>query len=210
MAIVLPCPMTVHAYAAAGRELEFPRPDCPSCSQAMSFWGFYSRPVRVGEEIRVLVRRARCARCATSHALLPDFVLLGRLDGLEVVGSALEQIAAGAGTRQVAGHTGVPHTTVRGWRRRFAARAGMLTAGFLAATVALGDLVPRLVAGAMAGAGIRTVSGHDEEQGSSGGLRVRRPEVLSLDPRASSSSGTEEDLHGSAVGGVGLLGARRV
>ena len=51
MAIVLPCTMTVHAYAAARRDVEVPRPDCPTCSAPMSFWGYYSRPVRVGEEL---------------------------------------------------------------------------------------------------------------------------------------------------------------
>lgn len=152
MAIVLPCSMTVHAYAAAGRKLEVPRPDCPSCSATMSFWGYYERPVRVGEEIRVLVRRARCANCAVSHALVPDFALPGRLDGVEVIGAAIEEMAAGAGARQAALRASVPHTTVRGWRRRFVARAVMLATGLLAATVALGDLVPRVSAGAMASA----------------------------------------------------------
>jgi hypothetical protein len=152
MAIVLPCSMTVHAYAAAGRDLEVPRPCCPSCSQAMSFWGYYSRPVRVDEEIRVLVRRARCASCAVSHALVPDFVLPGRLDAVEVIGVAIEEMAAGAGARPVARRAGLPHTTVRDWHRRFRARAAMLTTGFLAATVALGDLVPRVGDGVMASA----------------------------------------------------------
>jgi hypothetical protein len=32
MAIVWPCPLAVDAYAAAGRDLGFPRPDCPSCA----------------------------------------------------------------------------------------------------------------------------------------------------------------------------------
>ena len=152
MAIVLPCSMTVHAYAAAGRDLEVPRPCCPSCSQAMSFWGYYSRPVRVDEEIRVLVRRARCASCAVSHALVPDFVLPGRLDAVEVIGVAIEEMAAGAGARPVARRAGLPHTTVWDWHRRFRARAAMLTTGFLAATVALGDLVPRVGDGVMASA----------------------------------------------------------
>ena len=152
MAIVLPCSMTVHAYAAAGRDLEVPRPCCPSCSASMSFWGYYSRPVRVDEEIRVLVRRARCASCAVSHALVPDFVLPGRLDAVEVIGAAIDEMAAGAGARPVARRAGLPHTTVRDWQRRFRARAAMLTTGFLAATVALGDLVPRVSPGAMASA----------------------------------------------------------
>src|SRR5260370_500437 len=32
MAIVWPCPLTIDAYADAGRAAEVPRPDCPSCA----------------------------------------------------------------------------------------------------------------------------------------------------------------------------------
>ena len=147
MAIVWPCTMTPHDYAAAGREVEVPRPDCPSCSTAMSFWGFYSRPLRIGVYIRLFIRRARCRHCRASHALVPDFVLPGRLDAIEVIGAGIEEMAAGATTRAAAVRADVPYTTVRGWRRRFAFRAGLLATGFLAATVALGDPAPRLPAG---------------------------------------------------------------
>ncbi len=151
MAIVWPCPMTAHDYVAAGRELEVPRPDCPACAAAMSFWGWYFRPLRAAvEELRLLVRRARCATCRISHALLPDFVTPGRLDGVEVIGAAIEQMAAGATTMTTARAAGVPYTTARGWRSRFARRAELLAVGFLAATVAFGDLVPRLPDGAVA------------------------------------------------------------
>lgn len=146
MAIVWPCPMTPHDYSAAGRELDVPRPDCPACSTAMSFWGWYCRPLRAVEELRLLVRRARCRACRETHALLPDFVAPGRLDGVEVIGTGIERMAAGATTMATATESRVPYTTVRGWRRRFAERAELLAAGFLAATVALGDLVPRLPA----------------------------------------------------------------
>lgn len=142
--------MTMHDYAAAGRELEVPRPDCPACTAAMSFWGWYFRPLRAVEELRLLVRRARCSACRETHALLPDFVAPGRLDGVEVIGAGIEQMAAGATTMATAAERGVPYTTVRGWRRRFASRAPLLAAGFLAATVAWGDLVPRLPEGAVA------------------------------------------------------------
>jgi len=112
----------------------------------MGLWGFYTRYLRVGEVVRLLVRRMRCARCRCSHAVLPDFVAKGRLDGIEVIGQAIEALAAGTGARPVAERAGVPHTTVRDWRRRMAARCERLTGGFLAATVALGDLVPRQIA----------------------------------------------------------------
>jgi hypothetical protein len=152
MTIVLPCSLTVHAYATAGRDLEIPRPNCPSCSTRMSFWGYYSRSVRVGEEISILVRRARCMSCAVTHALLPDFVLPGRFDGIEVIGAAIEERATGTAAAPVARRTGVPHTTLRDWCRRFLARAQLLTVGFLAATVALGDPVPRVGIGVMTAA----------------------------------------------------------
>jgi hypothetical protein len=144
MAIVFACPLSVDAYAAFGPDIEVPRPDCPDCSEAMSFWGFYRRDLRVGAIVKLLVRRARCGRCATSHALLPDFVAHGRLDGVEVIGAGLKAMAAGASDATVARSGGVHHSTVRDWRRRGEARAELLTAGFCAATVALGDLVPRL------------------------------------------------------------------
>ncbi len=38
VAIVWPCPLAVDAYAAAGRDLGFPRPDCPSCGGPLVFW----------------------------------------------------------------------------------------------------------------------------------------------------------------------------
>jgi hypothetical protein len=147
MAIVLPCSMTPSEFAAAGREVEMPRPHCPNCSARMSFWGFYSRPLRIGDEIRLLVHRARCSSCRRTHALIPDFVVPGRLDGIEVIGPGIEQMANEATTLAVAQRAGVPYTTARGWRRRFVSRAELLASGFLAATVALGDLVPRLPAG---------------------------------------------------------------
>jgi tetratricopeptide (TPR) repeat protein len=38
VAIVWPCPLTVDAYAAAGGDVEFPRPPCPSCAGRLVFW----------------------------------------------------------------------------------------------------------------------------------------------------------------------------
>ena len=140
MAIVWPCTITAHDYAAAGREVEVPRPSCPSCRARMTFHGFYRRPLRVGEEIlRLVVRRARCRVCRTTHALLPDFVCLFRLDQIETIGEVIGKMAA-KGRALLAG---VPETTARDWCRRFRARAALLTSGFLAVAVAFGDLVGR-------------------------------------------------------------------
>jgi len=119
----------VEQYAAAGRRVEIPRLDCPGCGRAMGWWSGYVRWVRVqGRVWRVWVRRARCAPCRVTHALLPSFVLARRVDAVEVIGAALERAAAGVGLRPIAAWLGVPHSTVRGWRRRFVRRAGLLAA----------------------------------------------------------------------------------
>jgi hypothetical protein len=110
----------------------------------MGFWGFYARDVRVGRVVKLLVRRARCGSCRTSHAVLPDFVAYGRLDGIEVIGTGIDAMVAGVGARR-ATVSDLPHSTVRDWSRRLRSRAPMLTAGFWVCCVALGDLVPRVV-----------------------------------------------------------------
>ena len=116
----------------------------------MWFWGWYERDVRVTSEVihRLAVRRARCADCKRSEALLPGFVTWGRLDGVEVIGLALEVMCGGAGVRRVAGGLGLKHTTVRDWRRRFTRRAALLAVGLCRYVVALGDVAPRLSGGA--------------------------------------------------------------
>ena len=43
VAIVWPCPLAVDADAAAGRDLGFPRPDCPSCAGPLVFWSGHRR-----------------------------------------------------------------------------------------------------------------------------------------------------------------------
>ena len=72
---------------------------------------------------------------------------MARLDAVEVIGEATEQMANGATAGQIARRTSLPYTTIRYWRRRFTSRATLPSAGALAATVALGDLVPRLPIG---------------------------------------------------------------
>lgn len=55
--------------------------------------------------------------------LLPVVGFLRRRDLAEVIGDALVANAAGVGHRRIAGRLGVHPDTVRGWLRRFAARA---------------------------------------------------------------------------------------
>ena len=151
-------PLPVDAYVAAGRRVEVPRPDCPSCGAPMTFWSGYRRYVRVGGRCRkIFVPRLRCGRCGVSHVLLPAFVLAWRLDVAGTAGAVIGQVAAGVcGVRPAAARAGVPHTTARGWVRRFSGRAVELGVGFAALAVELGGepLVPAADAGRFALAAI--------------------------------------------------------
>jgi transposase-like protein len=140
MAIVRPCALSVDEYLAAGRELEIPRPVCPGCSGTMTFWSGYTRSLRTGDRcVRVWVPRARCGPCRTTHALLPAFVVLRRLDTVETIGAVLDDVVDGPhGVRPVATRLNVPHTTARGWLRRFRERAERLAVAFAALAVDLG------------------------------------------------------------------------
>lgn len=74
--------------------------------------------------------------------MLPAFVLCGRLDAVETIGAVAEAVATGrGGLRPAAAAAGVPHTTARGWVRRFGSRAAALALGFAALTVELGGEV---------------------------------------------------------------------
>src|SRR5260370_35916990 len=126
-----------------GRAVRVPRPKCPSCSASVVFWSGYWRHVRWQARARkIFIRRVRCRGCGVTHALLPAFVLARRLDTAESAGLVIGQVAAGAcGVRPAAAAAGVPHTTARGWVRRFAARAGELAVSFSALAVELGGEV---------------------------------------------------------------------
>jgi Domain of unknown function (DUF6431) len=144
VAIVWPCPDPVDVYAAAGRAVVVPRPDCPRCGRAMGFWSGYRRSVRAGGVChRLWIRRGKCGPCAQSHALIPSFVLVGRLDGVEAIGDVIDAVAAGrSGVRTAAENVDVPHTTARDWVRRFCSRADMWLGGFGSLCVELGGRLP--------------------------------------------------------------------
>jgi hypothetical protein len=147
MSMVWPCPLTIGAYASMGRAVKVPRPECPSCLVPVVFWSGYWRHVRWQErERKIFIPRVRCRGCGVSHALLPAFVLARRLDAAESAGLVIGQVAASAcGVRPAAAAAGVPHTTARGWVRRFAARAGDLAVSFSALAVELGGEAVRLL-----------------------------------------------------------------
>lgn len=93
---------------------------------------------------RIFVRRARCERCGTGEALLPDFVLRRRLDSAAAVGAAV--LAHGgqtAATEATALYAAVPARTVRSWCRAFSERAEELTTRLAALCVEWGGELPR-------------------------------------------------------------------
>ena len=110
MAIVLPLSVSVESYAAAGRDVQIELPRCPDCASSMGRWSGYWRFVRqAGTCVKVFVARARCSSCARTHALLPAFCVLKRLDAAEVIGAVIEAVCAGAcGVRPAALSAGVP------------------------------------------------------------------------------------------------------
>jgi len=129
MTIVWDCPLSVEAYAALGRTPEVPRPCCRACGHEMIFWPGYSRQVRYRSTTSTLwIRRARCRDCEVSDALLPSFLLVKRLDCVEVIGEAIGAIAGGAGTRSAAERVSALHTTARSWWRRHVERARLALA----------------------------------------------------------------------------------
>lgn len=154
VAIVWPCFLSVDEYRAAGDEVVVPRPDCPSCSTPMMFWSRYSRSVREGGRChRVRLRRARCGSCRQSHALVPSFCALGRLDAIDTIGGVIAGVVAGpGGVRPAAVAVDVPHATARDWVRRFGRRAEQVAAVFAALVVELSGLAPSPPAGGERGA----------------------------------------------------------
>jgi len=65
-----------------------------------------------------------------------------RLDVVETVGGALDAVVGdGDGIRTAADRIDVPHTTVRGWVRRFRARGRELAVAFAALATELGGVV---------------------------------------------------------------------
>lgn len=119
---------------------------CPSCGGVIAPWGHARlRPARGAEGVvRHRPRRARCTSCRRTHVLLPALWLLRRADAAGVIGAALEAKAAGAGHRPIASALGRPAATVRGWLRRFAARAEHTRAQFTWLLHALDPVAPAL------------------------------------------------------------------
>jgi len=107
---------------------------CPSCGGSLGSWGFARwRVVRAeGGPLALRPRRTRCRLCRSTHVLLPDALLVRRVDTVAVIGAALTAAAAGAGHRRAAERVGRPASTVRGWLRRFRTAAARVAAHFAA------------------------------------------------------------------------------
>lgn len=119
---------------------------CPGCAGVLTGWGHArEREVR-GLAGRLRPRRARCSGCWRTHVLLPVSVLARRADCVAAIGAALVARAQGTGHRPIAAALGVAESTVRGWLRRFTARAQQWRDRFTVLLVAL-DPDPPAVAG---------------------------------------------------------------
>jgi uncharacterized protein DUF6431 len=139
VAIIWRYPSSPSSYVSAGQQVVVPPQQCPTCQRWLIGWGGYWRWLRAPLLMeRIWIRRARCAVCRRSHALLPDLVLAHRLDAVGVIGTAmLQKLASGRGLRPIAADLDVPHTTVRAWWQRFRLRGPMLLATCTRLAVAL-------------------------------------------------------------------------
>lgn len=139
MAIIWPYPASVSSYVAAGRQIEVPPQRCPACQRQLVGWGGYWRWLRAPLVVeRIWIRRGRCVACRRSHALLPDLVLLRRLDVVTVIGTALVlKVIDGVGWRPIAAQLDVPLTTLRTWWPRFRIHAPRLLSTCTRLAVAL-------------------------------------------------------------------------
>lgn len=116
---------------------------CPGCGGRLGGWGHArARVVRDegGQCWRVRPRRVMCWGCGCTHVLLPVCCLVRRADVVGVIGAALARAARGWGHRRIAQWLGRPPATVRGWVRRFRARAQGLRSGFTELLVGLDPL----------------------------------------------------------------------
>jgi transposase-like protein len=108
------------------------RLNCPNCGSGLRPWGHVvERDVRsVAMTERRSFRRSICRSCGGTHVLVHEDTLVRRRDSAEVVGMALVAKARGDGHRRIARALGRPASTVRGWLRRFASRAGVIREHF--------------------------------------------------------------------------------
>ena len=137
---------------------------CPHGGGQLRPWGWArTRTLRRASDVeRHRPRRSRCSTCKKTSVLLRDVALVRRLDEAAVIGTALLEHARGAGQRTIASLLSRPRETVRGWLRRFCARAELLVRHFsswaFALTARLDELSPQSspVASALEAIGLAT------------------------------------------------------
>jgi len=112
---------------------------CPSCGGILCPWAHgRKRVVRlVGFDEHRSLRRSRCSSCKKTHVLVPCDTLVRRRDGIEIIGQALVESAAGTGYRKIASRLDRPPETVRGWLRRARSRVEQIRVHFTLWSVAL-------------------------------------------------------------------------
>lgn len=127
---------------------------CPGCGGELRPWG-HARTRRIrgdgdGEGGAVVLverpRRSSCSGCGRTHVLVSASMLVRRADGAVVIGAALVAKAGGAGHRPIAAALGRPVSTVRGWLRRFTARAQAWRVSFTGLLHALDPLAGPIAA----------------------------------------------------------------
>jgi Domain of unknown function (DUF6431) len=147
LAIVCARTDTVEEYRSAGRHVEVPRPNCPTCGEPMTFSSGYERDVRTpfapeagaDRRQRIWIRRAYCRHCRSAPGILPSFCLSRRLDVVEVVGTVIAAVAGGAPVAVAAEEQAIPRSTARGWISRFAERAPGIANRFASLAIDLGS-----------------------------------------------------------------------
>src|SRR5207302_1546752 len=128
-------------------------------------------------DVVLAARRSRCPGGGARQVLLPAWCLSRRADEGAVIGSALQAAAAGAGHRTIAAGLGRPASTVRGWLRRFAARAEAVRAFFtvLLARTSPDPVMPAGAAGPEAVPLVGMSKAEEEEQ-----ARLERARAIGL------------------------------
>jgi hypothetical protein len=107
MAVVWTTALGVERYAAAGRDVNVPRLDCPGCKKPMSYWGWYQRDLRVGPVGPAVGAQATPQSMLCQPCRAAELHSHGRLDAIGAIGSALQVMAnhpgTGAGTARALG-----------------------------------------------------------------------------------------------------------
>lgn len=106
---------------------------CPNCNGVLRPWGSSrDRVVRLKVGVdRIAPRRSRCSGCSKTHVLLPNKLLLRRVDEIDVIASALLKSSQGDGYHKIAAAISRPVSTTRSWIRRFRSKSEIIRQHFL-------------------------------------------------------------------------------